>query len=90
MIRGRIKPVLLASSMRLVVSPLIVLVPVAVLGVTGLTRQVVLVEAAMPTAVIGGVLATEFGSDSEFVTGTILISTLLSIITLSVLLSWVM
>jgi predicted permease len=90
MIRGRIKPILLASSMRLVVAPLLVLIPVVVLGMTGLTRQVALVEAAMPTAVIAGVLATEFGSDSEFVTGTILVSTLLSIITLSVLLSWVM
>lgn len=90
MIRGRLKPILLASSMRLVVAPLIMLIPVVALGMTGLTRQVALVEAAMPTAVIGGVLATEFGSDSEFVTGTILLSTLLSILTLSVLLSWVM
>jgi predicted permease len=90
MSRERLKPMLLASSMRLVVSPLLILVPIAVFGMTGLTRQVALVEAAMPTAVLGGVLATEFGSDYEFVTGTILISTLFSILTLSLLLSWVM
>jgi predicted permease len=40
--------------------------------------------------VTGGVLATEFGSDAEFTTAAILVSTLVSIITLSVLLSLVM
>jgi len=57
------------------------------LGITGLTRQVILTESAMPTAVISGVLAAEFGADTEFVTATILVSTLLSIVTLSVLLA---
>jgi predicted permease len=44
----------------------------------------------MPTAVLAGVLATEFGADIEHVTTTILISTLASIATLSVILSLVM
>jgi predicted permease len=44
----------------------------------------------MPTAVMGGVLATEFGSDAEFATAVILVSTLASVVTLSILLTLVM
>ncbi len=86
-IRSRIRTVLMASGVRLVVSPLIALGLAILLGITGLTRQVILTESAMPTAVISGVLAAEFGADTEFVTATILVSTLLSIVTLSVLLA---
>ena len=59
----------------------------ALLGIAGLARQVSIVESSMPTAVISSVLATEFGSDPEFVTAVILVSTLASSITLSVLLT---
>ena len=45
------------------------------LGLSGLTRQVAIIQAAMPTAVISGVLASEFGGDVDFVTGAILVST---------------
>ena len=65
---------------------------VMLLNMNGVTRQVSLVQSAMPTAVIGGVLATEFGGreDAEFVTSVILLSTALSMLTLSILLSLVM
>ena len=46
-------------------------------------------QSAMPTAVTTSVRATEFGADAEFVSATILVSTLASVITLSVLLSLV-
>lgn len=83
----RIWPMLCASALRLLVSPLIVLGLVVLVGMDGLARDVSIVQAGMPTAVIGGVLATEFRSDSEFVTGVILLSTLLSIVTLSIILT---
>jgi predicted permease len=89
-IKGRIQPILMVSSVRLIVSPLIAVGLAALLGVSGVERQVSLVQAGMPTAVITSVLATEFGGDSEFTTGVILISTLASTVTLSVLLSLVM
>ncbi len=84
-------PVLAAAGMRLIVSPLIALPLVMLLGMDGITRQVSLVQAAMPTAVVGGVLATEFGGneDAQFITSVILLSTALSLVTLSVLLSLV-
>ena len=89
-VKGRIGPILLAVTARLVIAPLVAFPLAALLGLSGLARQVSIVEASMPTAVTGGVLATEFGSDAEFTTAAILVSTLVSIITLSVLLSLVM
>ncbi len=89
-VRDKLRPVLIASGLRLVVAPAIALGFVVALGMSGLTRDVSLVQSAMPTAVIGGVLAAEFGSDTEFVTATILISTLASMATLSLLLSWLL
>ena len=77
---------LAACGLRLLVSPLIAFGLVLLLGLTGVTRQVAIIEAAMPSAVISSVLATEFGADSDFVTGVVLLTTLASILTLSVLL----
>lgn len=88
--RSQLRPILLASGLRLILAPLVTLGLVVVLGVGGLSRQVSLVQSAMPTAVIASVMAAEFGSDAEFVTAAILVNTLASIVTLSVLLTWVM
>ncbi len=89
-VRGRIQPILLASGLRLLLGPLIALGLVVLLGLSGLTRQVAIVQSAMPTAVVTGVLASEFGADTEFVTATILVSTITSMATLTVLLSLIM
>jgi len=86
-LRGRIGPVLLASGLRLIVAPLLAVPLALALGLSGLTRDVAIVQSAMPVAVVSGVLATEFGSDADFVTATILVSTLLSIVTLGILLA---
>lgn len=86
-VRGRLRLILMAAGIRLVIAPLIAVGLVALLGMSGLTRQVAIMQSAMPTAVMTSVLATEFGADSEFVSATILVSTLASVITLSVLLS---
>ncbi|HML21648.1 MAG TPA: AEC family transporter [Aggregatilinea sp.] len=83
---GRIAPMIAAGGVRLLVSPLIALGLVLLFGLTGVSKQVAIVEAAMPTAVMSSVLATEFGADSDFVTGVVLLTTLASIATLSVLL----
>lgn len=89
-VKGRIGPIALAAVTRLGIAPLVAFPLVMLLGLSGLAGQVSIIEASMPTAVMGGVLATEFGSDAEFTTAVILVSTLASIITLSVLLSVVM
>ena len=85
--KGRIGPILLAAVTRLGFAPLIAFGLAALLGLSGLTRQVSIVQASMPTAAMAGVLATEFGSDAEFTTAVILVSTLVSIVSLAVLLT---
>lgn len=87
-VKGRIGPIILATTTRLGVAPLIALLLASLLGLSGLVRQVSIVEASMPTAVMAGVLATEYDSDAEFTTVVILVSTLASIVTLSILLTW--
>ena len=89
-IRGRLGPLALAVGVRLVIGPLVAVGLAALLGLSGLTRQVSILQAAMPSAVTSGVLATLFGGDAEFVAATILLSTLVSIATLSVVLAYLM
>jgi len=86
-IRGQIPVILLTSGVRLVVGPVVAVGLALLFGLSGLSFNVAIVQSSMPTAVIAGVLATEFGADSEFVTSVIVVSTLLSVVTLSILLS---
>jgi predicted permease len=76
----------LATGIKLLVTPVIALGLAAVLGLTGLTRSVSVIEAAMPTAVMASLIATEFQARPDFVTSVVFISTLGSTITLTVLL----
>jgi predicted permease len=78
--------VLGASGLRLIGGAVIGWGAAGILGLSGVTRQVAIIEAAMPTAVIASILATEFDSDAELVSSITLVSTLLSVVTLSVLL----
>lgn len=88
-LQGRLKPIFLASGMRLVLAPVLAAGITVVFGLGGMGRQVTIVQSAMPTAIISGALATEFGSDGEFTTAVILVSTILSVPTLWILLSLV-
>jgi predicted permease len=76
-----------ASGIRLLVGPLLAVALTAALGITGLERNVLIMQAAMPTAVITSVLATEFDTAPHLVAAVIVTSTLLSMVTLSVILS---
>ena len=86
-VQGQAVPILLATGTRLLIAPLIAIALTGLLGVSGLARQVAVIQGSMPTAVTAGVLATEFGSDAQFTTAVILVSTLASIVSLSVLLT---
>ena len=56
----------------------------AALGLDGVTHQVAILETAMPTAVIAGMMATEFESDAELTSSAILVTTVLSVFTLPI------
>ncbi|MDX1991868.1 MAG: AEC family transporter [bacterium] len=84
-IRGQLRLISTATAARLVISPIVAVVLVALLSLNGVAAQVAISSSAMPTAVIASIIATQFNSDSEFVTSVIVFSTLCSVLTLSVL-----
>lgn len=75
----------LATVVRLVASPIIAFGLAAIMGMEGIARSVCIVEASTPTAVLAAIIASEFKVKSEFVTSTVLVSTLASVVTLTIL-----
>jgi predicted permease len=80
--------VLVAVALSLVVGPLVGITLTALLGMTGLARDVAIVVSAMPAAVVTTVLALEFDLDSNFVTSVVFVSTLLSPLSLVLLIAY--
>lgn len=76
-----------AAFIRLIVSPAAAFLLVLALGLPTATRNVVVLQAAMPTAVAVTIYATEFGARPTFVTASVVVTTLASLITLTVVLS---
>jgi predicted permease len=86
---GHVRLVSLAVVVRLVGGAIVGLVLATLMGLTGITRQVCVVEHSTPTAVMTSILAMEFGTEPEFVTGVIFASTLASIATMTLLVAWI-
>jgi len=74
--------------MRLLVSPLLALALGLIIGLSGPVRQAATLEAAMPTAVLTTVLATEYNARPTFVTAAVFVTTLLSPLTITPLLAY--
>jgi len=68
---------------RLIVAPLIAYVVGGLIGLDGLARKVLTLEAATPSAVMSLVLATEFDTDVPFAALAVLTTTLVSVITVT-------
>jgi predicted permease len=84
---GHIKPLIVTSSMRLLIAPALAFGMTRLFGMTGPAYQAVILEAGMPVAVLTTILATEFDAEPSFVTTAVLITTLLSPLTLTPLLA---
>lgn len=80
--------VLAAVGLTLLVAPVVGFTLTALLGMTGLARDVAIVVSAMPAAVVTTVLALEFDLDSDFVTSVVFVSTLLSPLPLVLLIAY--
>lgn len=81
------KMVTVATALRLWVGMGIGFLLLKLLGVDELTRNVLLVQASAPTAVIVIVLATEFNARPAMATGVVVVSTILCMPTLTILLA---
>ncbi|MCJ7566666.1 MAG: AEC family transporter [Anaerolineales bacterium] len=75
-------------SLRLVLAPIVAWFMAGVLRLPVIGSQVGVLESAMPTAVLAFILALQYDTEPEFVTGAVLVSTLLSPLTLTPLLYW--
>jgi predicted permease len=81
----RVKDVLLASLIRLILSPLLGFGLVWLLGIHGILAKSLIIGVATPTAVNTAILAREFDNEPEYAAQMVLVSTLFSAITLSTL-----
>lgn len=79
---------LFACSLRLILAPAIAFGITLLLQLESLESQVFVLQAAMPTAVNSLVFATEFGGDANRVAKTIVASTVLSLLTLPLVLTF--
>jgi len=80
-------PLFFAGFTRLIVSPGIAWLFTLLLGLQDLAARVTILEAAMSSAVLTVILATEFEARPQFVTRVVAGTTLVSMLTLTVLLS---
>lgn len=75
---------------RLVLAPATARLAGGWLGLDGLTRDVVMLEMAAPTAIMSLVLANEFKSDASFSALCILVTTFASLVSVTLWLTWLM
>lgn len=81
--KGKIGPIALAVGLRLVVAPLIALALATPYGLVGTAYQAAVGEASTPTAVMTGIIATEFDANPSFVSTVVAATTILSPLTLT-------
>lgn len=77
----------IASAIRLLVSPAIALLLAVPFALQGLQRDVGILQASMPVAVLVSIIAAEYDLEPAFVTALVLVSTLLSVISLTLLIA---
>jgi hypothetical protein len=73
--------------LRLAVAPFVAAGLAALMNLSGPARQAGILEASMPTAVVSTLIANEYEAEPQLVTGTVLLSTLLSPISLSIIIA---
>ncbi|MDI9546513.1 MAG: AEC family transporter [Chloroflexota bacterium] len=76
-----------AGFVRLIVGPLLAIALAGVFGLSGLPRDAGIIQASMPSAVFCSLIALEYDLAPEFVTTTVLFSTLASALTLTAVLA---
>ena len=81
------KIVILASAFRILGGFLVALMIVNLLSLDGLVKDIILLQAAMPSAVMSMILAAKYQRDASLVASVVCITTLLSILSIPLILS---
>ncbi len=79
-----------AGLLQLVVTPLVALLVAGWMGLSGPARQAAVLQTSMPAAVVTTVLAVEYELDTALVTGTVVVTTLLSPLTLTPIIAYLL
>lgn len=87
-LRDNLGPISVAAATKLISGPLLGIFFAGLLGLSGISRQAAIVEASMPTAVMATVLATEYDAAPRFTAGVVLVSTLASLVTITLVLTF--
>lgn len=88
-LRDHFKEVALAVGIKLIIYPLIGLCVLALLHVSGFNHTIGLLEAAMSSAMLGMVIAITYKLDWELASDCIFASTLLSLVTIPIFLTFI-
>jgi hypothetical protein len=86
--RRHCKLIGMATFFRLGLAPLLALALAIPLGLSGLARQVGVLQAAVPTAVTASIIASRYDAEPNLVAGSVLVSSLVSLVTVTALLTW--
>ena len=81
------RDVIFAGLVRLLVGPALALLLAIPFGLTGIERGAGVLQASMPVAILASFIALQHDLLPEFVTTTVLFSTLASVVTLTVMLA---
>jgi predicted permease len=84
---GKRVPIILATGMRLFVSPAIAFLFVIIYGISGSARQAGIIQSSMPSAVLNTVISTEYDAEPTLVSAAVFVTTVLSPFVLTPLLS---
>ena len=79
------KDIWFTIAVRMIVIPAISVALFYLLGFSGMTAKVVLIQAACPTAAITSVFAIRYGHNENVAAGAVVLTTLVSIVTLPLL-----
>jgi predicted permease len=82
-LRGRQLSIVMASVLKVVALPLLILLLAQVAGLDGTERRIALVFAACPTAAASFIMAQQMGGDEALASGSIALSTVLSAFSLA-------
>ena len=82
-----VKIALLASVFRIGGGVLVALMIINLLSIDGLVKDIIVLQAAMPSAVMAMILAAKYDRDASLVASVVLITTVLSVISIPIILS---
>jgi malate permease and related proteins len=88
--RGRVLLIGVACLVQLVITPLVAILLAGWMGLSGPAKQAAVLQFSMPAAVVTTVLAVEYDLDTMLVTGTLLVTTLMSPLTLTPIIAYLL